>query len=151
MITIILMDDTFTDSGHMANSCQAGLLKQGFNCVFEGGRTKVGGPLLASPVLQGKRLKERIIAEQAEGVVLDIVWGEFPWNGFDIWREAKNEGLVLDQNQVVFLTQHRSRGELDELADENGFSSKQLLYKNAQGNEAAVRWFCRKFGVPFSP
>lgn len=147
MRTILLMDDTSTTYGHMAGGCHAGLERHGFCCVFDPGRDSNTGALLGSVEELGRRLIERATKAGAEGLVLDIVWGDNSWNGFDIWDWASANGLALPKKYVVFLTQHRSAGQLELHAEEHGLSHDQVLYKNAQGNEAAVRWFCQAFGA----
>jgi hypothetical protein len=150
MPSILLMDDTVTEHGHMASGCEAALLKHSFTCGLEAGRDE-NGAVLASAQLLGKRLFDRVVEEAFDGVVLDISWGlHVPWDGFAIWREAKmSYGLALDKRLVVFLTQHRSHKQCNELAAKYGFQIDQVLFKNAQGNESVVRWFCSQFGIDY--
>lgn len=148
MPNLLLMDDTMTSRGTMVGGCQNALESQGFTCFFESGRDASTNAILGSAAQLGKRLYDRVLHDSIEGLVLDIFWGEAAdWDGFDIWNSARNHGLAMDKKMVVFLTQHRASANFPKLADEQGFSQQQLLFKNRQGNDGVVKWFSDQFNI----
>lgn len=145
--TILLMDDTSTPMGHMANGATWKLEKHGFKCEFDNGRDPQTGFLFDTEVKMADHLIEVAGNVGADGLVLDICWGAHHWGAFeffDLARERLSERI--ERNFVVFVTQHRNPAQLREHASFERFFADQVHYKNAEANDAIVNWFCKQFG-----
>lgn len=150
MPKIILFDDTLTSFGSAVNTCQSCLGKHGFDCIADDCVNPATMALFPSVIEIGDYVKKRVIEEEAEGIVMDLHWGEgVSYNGFDIVNSAIAAGVQIDSKSIVFLTQHEPLHKLPGLARKHGFQEQQVQFKNAQGNESVVRWFCTHFGKSY--
>ncbi|MCY2966773.1 MAG: hypothetical protein NT069_24615 [Planctomycetota bacterium] len=148
-LSILLMDDVVTPYGSMLSGPTAGLTRHGFLCEFDSGSRNESGALLPTADSHGKQLAAVVKERKCVGVVLDHHWADGSFCGFDIWQAAVLHKIPIKKENVVFVTQYESANTFPQLAVAAGFTAEQAQYKHAQGNEAVVRYFCRRFGVPF--